>query len=72
MTAGRPGKMAFCCFPSKGRGGESPETLKAVRSQNFQGDETEARALWRAGQKVKVALVGLDDAGKTSLVHSLQ
>ncbi len=67
--------MALCgCF---GKGGHSTVGEEGwaggadglAESQNLSG---EGRVLWRAGDKVNLALVGLDDAGKTSLLHSLQ
>jgi len=64
--------MVFCCLPRGGRSAQ-PGTPSRARSQNFQGSGEEVElGLWRPNQKVRVALLGLDDSGKSSLLHSLQ
>ncbi|QDZ25593.1 ADP-ribosylation factor small GTPase [Chloropicon primus] len=60
----------LCCF----RGPRYPAA--AAKSQNYQEhhhpSSSSSSALWKAGQKVKLVFLGLDDAGKTSLIHALQ
>ena len=64
--------MAWCCFGGGGAAKEGGSALKAARRQNFSGLDDNERLVWKRGQRVKVALLGLDDAGKTSVLHSLQ
>ena len=71
-----PGGLLLCCLRLPSTSSASCD-LEAAKNQNYQEhpsstSTSKRKALWKASQKVKLVFLGLDDAGKTSLIHALQ